>query len=253
MRSCLFIPLLAGVLVAQTPAPVPVAGRATPAPPTLQERLQSALRRGPDDLRQFQGELALAAHPRKTYYEALVAYALAGQTRATDPKGAAALVDRALAVLAPARDADSLALHAGLLGLKLGFDPSQGMTLAPRALALLEEARAQAPENPRVRLFLGIHLLHTPVAYGGGPEAALPALKAAAELAQAPRWPGEGWTPVWGRIEALAWLALTEASLGQRAQAEGHLAEALALDPGYGFARGVVAPRLKAPLQGGRP
>jgi tetratricopeptide (TPR) repeat protein len=252
MRSALLTTLLSCALAAQSPAPTPTPAAASTTP-ALAVRLQTALRRGQDDLRQLQGELAQVDHPRKAYYQALVAYSLAGQLRGQEPTKARALVDQALAALAPLRDADSLALQAGLLGLKIGFDPSQGMTLSPRAQGLLGEAKGLAPRNPRVRLFEGIHLLHTPVAFGGGATAGLPALTAAAELAASEPRDAEAWTPSWGRAETLAWRALAELDLGQRAQAEGHLAEALALDPAYGFARGVVAPRLKAPVQGGRP
>lgn len=254
MRSTLLTPFLACALAAQAPAPAPApAAAASPATPALAARLQAVLRRGQDDLRQLQGELALATHPRKAYYQALAAYSLAGQLRTQDPKRAQALVDQALASLAPLRDPDSLALQAGLLGLRIGFDPSLGMTLAPRALGLLGEAKGLAPRNPRVRFFEGLHLLHTPEAFGGGPTAGLPALRMAAELAATEPKDPDAWAPAWGRAEALAWLAMTEAELGQRTQAEGHLSEALAMDPAYGFARVVVAPKLKAASQGARP
>lgn len=247
MRTPILLTLIVLPLAAQAQVQTPSPAHAAPAR-ALADRLQAIPRLRADDLLQVQGQLTLAEHPRKVYYQALAGYALAGQLRGQDPKRAEALMERALADVAPLRDADGMALHAGLLGLKIGFDPSLGMSLAPRALSLLGEARALAPRNPRVRFFEGIHLFHTPVFFGGGAEASLPALQAAADLAAAEPKGSDAWTPAWGHAEALAWLALAEADLGRQEPARAHLEEALALDPAYGFAHRVVAPK----VQGGR-
>ncbi|HJV91463.1 MAG TPA: hypothetical protein VJ623_14225 [Holophagaceae bacterium] len=237
MRSLLVLPALTVLLPAHAPA-VPV----TQAP--LAQRVQAAPRLRADALRQLQGELALEANPAKGYYEALVAYGLVAQTMDQDPKGAEALLDQTLAALKGRKDGESLALHGALLGLKIGFAPASGMTLGPRASALFEQALLGAPESPRVRLFQGLHVLHMPEFFGGGARAARPLLLGALKAAEAEVAPKDPWAPRWGKAEALAWLAQAEIDLGQRAEAKAHVDQALALDPAYGFARFVVAPRL---------
>lgn len=232
MRALLLLPTLTLVLSAQAPT----------AP--LAERVQAAQRLRADALRQLQGELALEANPAKAYYEALVAYGIVAQTRDKGPKGAEALLDQTLAALKGRKDGESLALQGALLGLKIGFSPASGMSLGPRASALFEQARAVAPESPRVRLLQGLHVLHMPTFFGGGAKAALPLLTAALKAAEAEGPSADPWAPRWGRAETLAWLAQTELELGQRAEAQAHVDQALALDPDFGFARFVVAPRL---------
>ena len=231
MRSLLLLPALTLVLPAQAP---------------LAQRVQAAQRLRAEALRQLQGELALESNPAKGYFEALVAYGLVAQTRGQDPKGAEALLDQTLTALKGRKDGESLALHGALLGLKIGFAPASGMVLGPRASSLFDQARAAVPESPRVRLLQGLHVLHMPEFFGGGAQAALPLLTAALKAAEAEGPATDPWAPRWGRAEALAWLAQVELDLGRVADAKAHLDQALALDPDYGFARFVVAPRLQA-------
>ena len=225
---------------------LPALTLALPAQAPLAERVQAAQRLRADALRQLQGELALEPNPAKAYYEALVAHGLVAQTRAQDPKGAEALLDQTLAALKGRKDGESLALQGALLGLKIGFAPASGMTLGPRASALFEQARAAAPESPRVRLLQGLHILHMPAFFGGGAKAALPLLAGALKAAEAEAPSPDPWAPRWGRAETLAWLAQAEIELGQLAEARAHVDQALALDPDFGFVRSVVAPRLQA-------
>jgi tetratricopeptide (TPR) repeat protein len=245
MRDLALISLLTLGLGAQDAPPPPVAAAASAL--TLAQRAQALPRLSSDAVRQLQGELALAADPGKAYAEALAAYTLVSHLRAQDPKGAEALLDRTLASLKPRKDAESLALQAACLGLKMGFSPSSGMVLGPRATGLLEEARRLAPASPRVLTFQGVNLLHTPAFFGGGAKAALPVLQAAVKAAQAEVAPTDPWAPTWGRAESLAWLALAEVEAGDPEAARAHVAQALAVDPNYGFVHAVVAPRLKAP------
>ena len=74
----------------------------------------------------------------------------------------------------------------------------------------------RAPENPRARLQLGILLLHTPSAFGGGPDAALEHLERAAASFRAvdtARWPHSGAT------DAVAWLGQALAEAGRKDEA----------------------------------
>jgi len=208
-----------------------------------------------EGLRQLQARLALAEAPaeRRAYAEAHLAYQMAAILRDRDPKAAEALLDRTLKALQPRRDPDSLALRGACLGLKIGFQPAAAMGLSREAAGLFQEARAAAPSNPRVLLLHAVHVLHTPAFVGGGAKQALPLLEAAARAAQAEAAPSDPWAPGWGRAESLAWLALAQQETGAAAAAKRSLEAALALDPAYGFARAVVAPKVDAALAGAAP
>ncbi len=232
MRTPFLLPALSIFLAAQAPA----------AP--LAERVQAAQRLRPDALRQLQGELALEPNPAKVYFEGLVAHGIVAQTMDQDPKRGEALLDQALAALKGRKDGESLALHGALLGLKIRLAPASGMTLGPRASAFFEQALLAAPESPRVRMLQGLHVLHMPEFFGGGAKAALPLLAEALKAAEAEGPSKDPWVPRWGKAETLAWLAQAEIEAGQVAEAKAHVDRALALDPAYGFARFVVAPRL---------
>jgi tetratricopeptide (TPR) repeat protein len=212
----------------------------------LPSRLQGAQRLRADAVRGLQAELAAAEAPEagKGYFEAYTAYVLATQLRGKEPAAMEALVDRSLKALETRQDPDSLALTAALLGLKLQARPEQGMTLAPRAAKCFAMARALAPENPRVLLFHGMHLLFMPPFAGGGADKALPELEAAARTADAEAAPKDPWAPAWGKAESHAWLAYALAGAGRMAEARIHCDRSLALDPMYGFARFGVLPKL---------
>lgn len=200
----------------------------------LPSRLALAQGLDVDALRDLQARLALSQAPAaaRTYHEALLAYALAGQL---DPKAAEPLVDQHLRALAPLKDAESLALRGALLGHKLGFSPASAMVLAPKASGCFEAALQAAPGNPRALLLQAVHLLHTPAFFGGGPAKALPLLTAAVQAAQAEAPAQDPWAPRWGRVESLVWLAIAQAQAKQPQEAEQSLAKAQALAPQHGM------------------
>lgn len=224
MRALVLLPTLTVVLAAQEP---------------LAARLQKIQRLPTATLRQLQGELALAELPAETkaYAEAHLAYVLGARLQGPEPKTAEALVDRAIALLEPRKDADSKALLGACLGVKIGFHPMSGMTLAPKASALFEAARKASPANPRVLLLQGVHALHTPAFFGGGAKAALPILEAAVKAAEAETAPENAWSPAWGKAESLLWLAKAQREGGDETAAQGNLKRALELDPAYGHAQ----------------
>lgn len=217
----------------------------------LPARLQAAQRLRPDALRGLLAELAGAQAPagRKAYFEAYAAYVLVSQQRGQEPAAMEALLDRTLKALEAAKDPESLALAGACLGLKLGFKPALGMTLSPRASGLFAQALALAPGNPRALFFQGLHVLHTPEFFGGGGAKAVPILEAAAAAAEAETAPQDPWAPAWGKAETRAWLAFAQLSMGRIAEARVNCDRALAVDPSYGFARGVVLAKLAAMAQ----
>lgn len=196
---------------------------------------------GSDTLRDLQARLALSGAPEaaRVYHEAHVTYALVNQRRGADTKAAEAQVERALKALGGRKDADALALQGALVTQKMSFSPASAMTLAPRASGLYEAALKAEPANPRALLLHGIYVLHTPAFFGGGAERALPLLEGAvkAATAEASTPAPDPWAPRWGRIEALAWLAIAQAQARQGAEAEATLAAARNLDPTHGLLR----------------
>ncbi len=218
--------------------------------PSLPADLARTARLDLNGLRQLQARLAQAegTADQKAYAEAHLNYQVVAQTRARDPKGAEALLDRTLKALAARKDAESLALRGACLGLKIGFQPGAAMSLSPEAAGLFREARALAPASPRVQLLHGVHVLHTPEFFGGGAKRALPLLEGAVKAAQAEAPVRDPWAPAWGGPETLAWLALAQLDAGAPEAAKRSLEGALALDPGYAFARAILKPKVDAAL-----
>jgi hypothetical protein len=154
-------------------------------------------------------------------------------------------VERSLAAHEASQDPETQALVGAMLGLKIGFSPMSGMTLSPRAMQLFNEALAQRPASPRITLLKAIHVLHMPAFVGGGAKAALPLMERAVQLAAKEAPSAEPWTPTWGRIEGLGWLAYTQVENDQKAEAQKTADQVLALDPGNGFIARMVLPRLQ--------
>lgn len=190
-----------------------------------------------EQLRDLQARLAAAnATPeQKAYHEAFLTYCIVNQTSQNDPKQAEANLDRIIKVLEVRKDADSMALLGGCIGIKLGFSPMSAMFLAPKALGLFEDATKLSPNNPRVLMLHGVHILHTPSFFGGGADKALPILEAAVKAAEAETAPKDPWAPRWGKVECYGWLAMAQAEKGLFPQAEANIAKAKALDPTHGF------------------
>lgn len=126
-------------------------------------------------------------------------------------------------------DAEALALLGGVLGEMIGKNIFRGMSLGPRATAILDRAADLAPRNPRVALQRGVSYFFTPGLFGGGTKEAIRELERAKHLfeeesAKAP-WPN------WGRIDTYGWLAEVLAEEGREEEARALLEKALALEP----------------------
>jgi len=203
----------------------------------LTPKLARALGMSLDNVRDLQARLAAAsATPeQKAYHEALLSYCTVTFTREKEPKQAEADLDRTMKVLETRKDADSMALLGACLGYKLGFSPMSGMSLAPKALGLFEDAEKLDPNNPRVLVFHGIHILHSPEFFDGGADKALPILENSVKAAEAEAAPKDPWAPRWGKVESLGWLAIAQAEKGLFPQAEASLAKARTADATHGF------------------
>ena len=216
----------------------------------LPTQLQRTQRLGTDTLRGLQAKLALdpTSPEEKAYFQALVGYTLASHLQNRDAKASEALVDRTLKSLEGRKDAESLALRGACFGLKIGFSPNSGMTLAPKALGLFQQALKLSPGNPRVLFFQGLHIYHTPEFFGGGAEKALPILEAAEKSARDEKPAENAWVPRWGRAESLAWLALVQLDQHQVVAAKQDVEAALTIDGDYAFAAKFVKPKIEAEI-----
>lgn len=85
-------------------------------------------------------------------------------------------------------------LHQG----RIQIDPAQrGMIYSQKAAQSLEEAKSYNPDNPRAYYLLGLNILHTPEAFGGGAENACKQFSKAYELFTSER-PEHVLLPTWG-------------------------------------------------------
>lgn len=81
---------------------------------------------------------------------------------------------------------------------RIQVDAAQrGMTFSQKAAQSVNEAKEYNPENPRAFYLLGMNVLHTPEAFGGGAANACPLFKKADELFIAEK-PEHVLSPTWG-------------------------------------------------------
>jgi hypothetical protein len=98
-------------------------------------------------------------------------------------------------------------LRAMLFNLKILVDPmTRWQTYSPESAALLQASKEQDPTNPRPYLIEARTKLFTPVAFGGGPDAARPIAEKALSNFAAFK-PANSIAPYWGLAQAQALLA----------------------------------------------
>lgn len=136
------------------------------------------------------------------------------------------------------------ALRSAVLGQLIGLSGATGpFRLGPRASRLLDEAAAMGPDNPRVWMLRGVSSMFKPRLFGGGLGQAERELRQALALfAQDHPSPPAPW---WGHAETYAWLGQLYARQGKVEQARAAYAQALALEPDYGWVRDHLLPALE--------
>jgi hypothetical protein len=117
-----------------------------------------------------------------------------------------------------------------------------------RSRALLDEALAAEPENPRLLWLLSGYEFYQPVESGGGPAKARTTQEKALELAR--RQKGrtlDPLEPAWGEPELLMALAYTNLTLAtpDLDAAERYARSALALAPHWHYVRDILMPRIR--------
>lgn len=192
--------------------------------------------------------VAAPSDPALLYGRAFAHYAEASAARAAKDKeaaekhlmAAAGLLER---VPGEAWEAEAVAFRGYLLNQMIGLKGGMAaMRLGPQSSELLARAGALAPENPRVLFFRGVSLVKTPEMWGGDIPAGIKLLERAAAAFE--RQPADARVH-WGRAEALAWLGIARKKAGDLAGARRAWEQALAVEPGYGWAKHVLLPSLE--------
>ncbi len=132
--------------------------------------------------------------------------------------------------------AEASALLSAVLGLRISTDPSLGNQLGIEASAALQDARAYAPDNPRVAFVSALSAYYTPEQYGGSKQRGLEEMQRAVRLFQSQKV-ADRTLPDWGQTDALAFLAQMQMDSGKAKQARQSLEQALRLRPDFGFAK----------------
>jgi tetratricopeptide (TPR) repeat protein len=142
-----------------------------------------------------------------------------------------------LAGRAEPRQAEALAMLAGVYGLQIARSPLKGPLLGMKAGQAIAEALRLAPEQARVRLFAGINKLYTPALFGGDRELAIADFDSV--IARLPR--SEASAANWGLNDALLWRGLALKAVGRRDEARASVQQVLDAAPQHGWAKQLMA------------
>lgn len=126
-----------------------------------------------------------------------------------------------------------------LAGVGGGLAP---MRFGPRAFRLLDQAVAEAPNDPRVALLNGITRFNAPRAFGGGPTKGEAELRRAVRLFEADR--ASSPQPTWGRPDAHLWLGLALVALDRPSEARAEYRRVLQMSPGHKWVTDKLLPEL---------
>ena len=177
------------------------------------------------------------------HYEAFALYREGSQMLGTGGGSPTPIFQRAQAIFEKSLKlrplAETHALMSSIDGQLIQVDPSRGMELGMASSASTNAALSMAPNNPRVWMIRGISAIYTPAEYGGGIKIAQEQLQHAVELfdKDAPK-PGE---PAWGKAEVHVWLGQVYEKMNDKAKAAAEYQAALAVAPGYSWAKGLLA------------
>lgn len=178
---------------------------------------------------------------QRAYYRGLMVQTLVARGTKQEAEALEAELEHSLAELKAHPDGDCRALRASLLNQKIRLHPLSVMSLGRQADAIYQEVLAQEPNNPRLRVFYGVHLLNKPTLFGGGVDKAIVQFKAAQALGgdlgpERPRW---------GPQEGTAWLAMAQVKQGRKDQAKATANQVLAQVPQHNWLNTYVLPLLR--------
>lgn len=142
--------------------------------------------------------------------------------------------------------AESLALLASILGLKIHQNPISGIWVGPKISGIIAEAKSLGPENPRVWLIDGMSSYRRPKFFGGGADIAKASIKKSISCFKIVTSSDPAF-PDWGADEAYAWLGIVELESGEVDSARVYLEKALAINPANRWVESVLMQQLDEP------
>ena len=137
--------------------------------------------------------------------------------------------------------------------LLLKTDATRARDLFEQSAALLKEALAVAPDNPRLLWVHGANQFYGPPERGGGPAVALATYERGLKLARQQRRSADSLEPAWGEPELLMNLAFANFKQGTPealTAAEGYATQALALVPHWRYVRDILLPQIQTAKRG---
>lgn len=186
---------------------------------------------------------ALSAFPADgllLHYRGYASYRLAQfAARSTNAGEAKALYEESLIwldrSLAKRPLAETQALRAAVMGQLIAGSMVLGVRYGAASNTADSDADRLSPNNPRVLLLRAIATWFKPSMFGGGEDKARAVMTRAlaAFVTDAPA----GGLPAWGHAEALVWHGQMEQKAGRAASARAAFAQALVLEPEYGWAK----------------
>jgi tetratricopeptide (TPR) repeat protein len=141
-------------------------------------------------------------------------------------------------------------LLASILIMKIAHNWAEAMTLSPRINALLGEAEAINPNNPRAYLIHGIMKLNTPAAFGGSVKEALEKFNKTISYFEKEEEEISTLTINWGYLDALAWTGIANEKLEMSDAAIFVYKKALSIEPEYSWVKYVLLPNLEKTKNG---
>lgn len=165
---------------------------------------------------------------------------------ASNKTAATATLEAAVAALTRAVEldashAESHALLGTLYGMKISENILSAAWLGPRVQREQSLALADGADNPRVQYLLGMARFHIALGTSSRREALATLLRAEKLFAAEAKIPPKPLEPRWGHDSCLTFIGLSYEKLGQRAEAETYLRQALAMHPEDGLAQAGLA------------
>ena len=151
-------------------------------------------------------------------------------------------IDKAITLLeslneTSSNDVEVKTLLAQVYGYKIALEPIKGMYFGAKSGAIIAEAKALAPNNPRVQLVIGISKLNTPEMFGGSSDAAFDAFNKAIIAYDNDEYSNYHW----GEAETYTWRGLVHMQKGEVNKAKQDWQSALNINPDYGWAKMLLA------------
>ncbi|MCK9425148.1 MAG: hypothetical protein M0Q21_03800 [Ignavibacteriaceae bacterium] len=140
-------------------------------------------------------------------------------------------------------------LLASILMMKITYNWAEAMTLSPRINALLGDAEAINPNNPRAYLIHGIMKLNTPAAFGGSVKEALENFNKTISYFEKEE-ESSSITINWGYLDALAWTGIANEKLEMSDAAIFVYKKALSIEPEFSWIKYVLLPNLEKTKNG---